>query len=243
MRQTTHFAQPPPATSHIAPPTQPMEPRLHRPETATPAPGSLHAGLPTPLTTAQTRLLPIRTGTSNPRQPTISNPSNTLRLFFLPAQLPQPGVHPLPRTPGPRPHGSRRIGILHNRSRFITDTITRLHGRRRLRQDPHRRRHRPFVHPIRPNRRRHEHRLERQPLPTTAASRHTNRRPNILKPPHLPRQQPCGKNRRRQQRPEQHNGPPPNLPTSPRGHRQKLAMGDEPESDQLPCLYRSSEHP
>lgn len=224
MRQIAHFAKPPPTTSQIPP----------RPPTC-------HMSY---ITTHDH---------SNPRQPPTSKPLTTLLLlplllgaltglsaFLLPAPLPQPGVHPLPRTPDSRPHGSRRIGLLHHRNRLGAATIS-LRTPRGLRQGLHRRRHGPFVHPIRMSRRRHENRPERHPFPT-ATHRHPIDGPT-LKPPHLPGQQPPGQNRRREQRPEQHNGPPPRLPASPSGHRQKLATGDERESDHLSCLYRSSEHP
>ncbi len=192
-------------------------------------------------------------GPSNPRQPTPSKPlKNRLLLLLLllpllpllPTHLPQPGIDPLPRAFSPRPNGSRRIGLLlHNRPR-LTPAIPPidLHRPSRPGQCPYSPRHRPFVQSIRMSRRRHENRLKRQPRPTPTR-RYASGPPKPFKPLDLPGQQPSSQDRRRQQGPEQHHGPPPHLPASPPGHSQKLAMGDERESDHLSWLYRSSEHP
>lgn len=184
---------------------------------------------------------------SYPRHPTLPRPCPCPcpLLLPIPAQLPQPGVHPLPRTPVPSPHGSRRHRLLRQgplrRLGSHRNLLRRrlLHRRRNLLL-PHRSRHNPLIPPIRPRRSRHQHRLQRHPPPPT---RHNHRRPRQPKPPHLPRQQPTRQNRRRQQRPEQNNGPPTGLRTSPPGHEQTVSTPPEPATDRLPWLYRSSEHP
>ncbi|RVX44901.1 hypothetical protein EDD27_7667 [Nonomuraea polychroma] len=236
MRQTTHFVQPPPTTSHIVTPAHHLEPPLldrhNQPPNPQNAPHSREA--------VQHHV--PGTPTSKPRHQPLSEPQHAF-LLLLPAHLPQPGVHPLPRTPAPRPHRSRRIGLLNTRPRTMFRSDLRLPTPRPLRHHPHRRRHSSFIRPSGTSRRRHKPRPERHPSPRTATTRHASGRDTILKPLHLAHQQSPGKDRRRQQRPEQHDGPPPHLPVPPTGHRQTLSAVVDSESDHLSCLYRSSEHP
>ncbi|MBB5774963.1 hypothetical protein HD596_001719 [Nonomuraea jabiensis] len=181
-------------------------------------------------------------GQSDPRHQTPANPQPHPFLLLLPAHIPQPGVHPLPRTPhlSGSPHRSRRRHrLLHPRLHMLDRRHQRNNSPRPPTHHTNRRRHTPLVHPIRMRRLPHHHRPK--PRPHDPLPNH--RRDTPLKPPHLPSQQPPSKDRRRQQRPEQHDRPPPRLLASPPGHRQTLSTPDPQDSDHLSCLYRSSEHP
>lgn len=232
MRQIAHFAQPPPPTSNISAhdPTRPapatLTSRLHV-APFIPQPGSR----PNRSTLIDQYAHQPHQG-SYPGDPTLPS-----RLLLRTTQLPQPGIHPLPRTPSLSAHRSRRNRLLNHNDRHLP---LRNHDPRSLRQNPHRRRHPPLVHPIRTSRRRHEHRLQHRPPPIP--EHHPGDPRPLLEPPYLPRQQPTGKNRRRQQRPEENCGTAAGLRTSPPGHRQTVSTHDEAESDHLSCLYRSSEH-
>jgi hypothetical protein len=244
MRHKTHFAQPPLATSHITTTPDNLEPQHPALSLRRHPPGRLEThNHPTAGDHQPTPPQPYESdgrwdaSSSDARNPTLrehldpSSPS----LPLVPAHLPQPGVHPLPRASRLRPDGSRRNRRLGNRNGAMpgNDIGLCLRRRDRPRRDPHRRwhtrRHTPSVHPIRMSRLGHQHRLKR---PSTRASgptlSHAGRPANILKPLHLADDQPSGKDRRRHQRPEQHNGPPPHPPASPPRHRQRLATPDQP---------------
>lgn len=196
-----------------------------------------HSVRPPPATS---QIPPPKQGLSDARHqtPTDLQPHPFL---LVPAQIPQPGVHPLPRTPhlSLSPHRSRRNRLLHSRLHIPDRRHRRRDNSPRPTHHTNGSRHAPFVQPIRMRRRPNHHRPKphpHDPLPN-------HRRDTPLKPPHLPSQQPPSKDRRRQQRPEQHDRPPPRLLASPPGHRQTLSTPDPQDSDHLSCLYRSSEHP
>lgn len=154
-----------------------------------------------------------RLRSKHPKQPP-SLPSRPPLL--LPAHLPEPRLHPLLGAPRRRHvrtrlYGRRRHRLPHRHRRL---NLTRLRDHPYNRRLHHRCRHRGQVLPDGMSRRRHKHRLEPHPPLRPGFQRH----PRPLVPARLPCHQPTSKDRRRQQRRKQHNGPPAHLSTSPRIH-------------------------
>lgn len=127
----------------------------------------------------------------------------------IPAHLPQPGLHPLPRTP--RILGRSRTNLPPHHRHWLHPPLPR---RRRPHhpnsRNRHPRRHRPLIRQNRPSRRRHIDGLKRHP-PLTHAPLSRNPPPQRL----LPHHQPASQDRRRKHRHQQHHRPP-TRPFTPR---------------------------